>query len=166
MSRTDVPTAPDERTTALALLRYVRETALAKAEGLPDDLAHATPLATSPLMSVASVVNHLRWNEHYWVEVVLAGGEDHAPWSQEHPDGEFEVAQQMTLDEVLTGYRQQIAACDAVLADLDLDAPAAKPRRDFHPNVRWVVAHLVEETARHNGHLDVLRELADGQVGD
>ncbi|WP_370616128.1 DinB family protein [Mumia sp. Pv 4-285] len=166
MSRTDAPPAPDERAIALAMLRYVRETALEKAEGLTDELAHATPLPTSPLMSVAAVVNHLRWIEHYWVEVVVAGGDDRAPWSEEHPDGEFEVAAQMTLDDVLTGYRQQIAASDAVLADLDLDAATARPRRDFHPNVRWVVAHLVEETARHNGHLDVLRELADGQVGD
>lgn len=165
MTRTDTPPAPDERATALALLRYVRETALAKAEGLPDDLAHATPLATSPLMSIASVINHLRWNEHYWVEVVVAGGEDRAPWSEEHPDGEFEIAAQMTIDEVLTGFRQQIAASDAILAPLDLDTETAKPLRDFHPNIRWVVAHLIEETARHNGHLDVLRELADGEVG-
>ncbi|MDD9349771.1 MULTISPECIES: DinB family protein [unclassified Mumia] len=166
MDRTDTPSTVDERTTALTLLRYVRETALAKAEGLPEDLAHATPLATSPLMSIANVINHLRWNEHYWVEVVVAGGEDRAPWSDEHPDGEFEIAAQMTLDDILTGYRQQIAACDAILAERDLDDLTAKPRRDFQPNVRWVVAHLVEETARHNGHLDILRELADGEVGD
>ncbi|TNC46510.1 DinB family protein [Mumia zhuanghuii] len=166
MTRTDTPSAPDERTTALTLLRYVRETALEKAEGLPDDLAHATPLPTSPLMSVASIVHHLRWNEHYWFEVVIAGGEDRAPWSDEHPDGEFEIAAQMTLDEILTGYRQQITACDAVLAELDLDAVAARTLNDFRPNVRWVVAHLIEETGRHNGHLDILRELADGEVGD
>ncbi|MGH1563559.1 DinB family protein [Mumia sp. DW29H23] len=166
MTRTDTPSRFDERTTAMTLLRYVRETALAKAEGLPDDLAHATPLPTSPLMSVASVVNHLRWNEHYWVEVVVAGGEDRSPWTAENPDVDFEVAAQMTMDEVLTGYRQQIAASDAILSGLDLDAPTARPRHDVQPNVRWVVAHLVEETARHNGHLDVLRELADGEVGD
>lgn len=166
MSRTDTPPTFDERATAATMLAYVRETALEKAEGLPDDLAHATPLETSPLMSVASVINHLRWNEHYWVEVVVAGGEDRAPWSEENPDGEFEVAQQMSIDEVLTGYRQQIAASNDILDALPLDAPTAKPRRDFQPNVRWVVAHLIEETARHNGHLDVLRELADGEVGD
>lgn len=166
MTRTDTPAAPDERTTVMTLLRYARETALAKVEGLSDDLAHAAPVATSPMMAPAAILNHLRWVEHWWVEVVTLDREDLAPMTEEDPDGEFTVAFSMPLARVVADYRAQIETCDALLADLDLDAPTAKPLRDFHPNVRWVVLHLIEETSRHNGHLDLLREMADGVTGD
>ncbi len=72
----------------------------------------------------------------------------------------------MPIEEIIAGYSEQVQLTRTLLADLDFDAETEKPLKDFHPTVRWVVAHLIEETARHNGHLDLLREMADGSVGD
>ena len=165
MVRTDTPPAGDERSVMMQLLEYVQQTALFKVRGLTEQLARTAPISTSPLTNPASLLNHLRWNEHYWVEVVILGGEDRAPWSEESPDGELEAGLVVPLHEVIDGYSEQVQLTRRLLAGLDFDTEADKALRDFHPNVRCVGAHLVEETARHNGHLDLLREMADGSVG-
>ncbi|WP_040320236.1 DinB family protein [Aeromicrobium marinum] len=165
MARTDTPPAGDERSVLFQMLEYVQQTALSKVRGLDDEQARRAPVATSPLTTPASLLHHLRWNEHYWVEVVLLGRDDRAPWSDEHPDGELEEGLVLPVDEIVAGYGEQVQLSRALLAELDLDTESAEPLRDFHPNVRWVVQHLVEETARHNGHLDLLREMIDGSTG-
>jgi uncharacterized damage-inducible protein DinB len=165
MARTDSPPAGDERSVMFQMLEYVQQTALYKVRGLDDELARRAPIATSPLTTPASILNHLRWNEHYWVEVVTLGGEDLAPWSDEHPDGEMEEGLTLPVAEVVERYGEQVQLTRALLASLDLDAETETPLPDFHPTVRWVVAHLIEETARHNGQLDLLREMADGSTG-
>jgi hypothetical protein len=166
MVRTDTPPAGDERSVLFQMLEYVQQTALFKVRGLSQELARTAPIPTSPLTNPASLLNHLRWNEFYWVEVVVLGGEDVAPWSDEHPDGEMEEGLVLPIEEVIEAYSVQVQRTRELLAPLDLDAEAENPLRDFHPNVRWVIQHLIEETARHNGHLDLLREMADGSVGD
>lgn len=166
MTRTDTPTAPDERSTLLSMLTYARETALFKTEGLSEEDAHAAPIPTSPLTTPATLINHLRWVEYDWLHRDVLGEEIDAPWTDEDPDGEMTEALTMSLAEVVAAYKAQILDSDAIIATLDLEQLTAKPLSDFHPNVRWVLLHLVEETARHNGHLDLLRELADGSKGD
>ncbi len=165
MVRTDTPPAGDERSVLFQMLEYVQQTALHKVRGLPQDLARQAPLASSPLTNPASLLNHLRWVEHYWVEVVTLGGEDRGPWSEEHPDGELEIALELPIEEVIDDYSKQVQLTRTLLGELELDAETAQPLKDFHPNVRWVIQHLIEETARHNGHLDLLREMADGSTG-
>ena len=165
MARTDTPPAGDERSVLFQMLEYVQQTALLKVRGLSQELARTAPIATSPLTNPASLLNHLRWNEHYWVEVVLLGGEDRAPWSKERPDGEMDDGLTQPIEDIINGYSEQVQLTRRLLADLDLETESAEPLSDFHPNVRWVVAHLIEETARHNGHLDLLREMADGDKG-
>ena len=147
------------------MLEYVQQTALHKVRGLSQDQARLAPIATSPLTNPASILNHLRWVEHYWVDVVTLGGEDRAPWSDERPDGEMEDGLELPIADVIEAYSQQVQRTRELLSELDLDAETEQPLREFHPNVRWVVLHLTEETARHNGHLDLLREMADGSVG-
>jgi hypothetical protein len=166
MARTDTPPAGDERSVMFQMLEYVQQTALFKVRGLSQELARTAPIATSPLTNPASLLNHMRWNEFYWVEVIVLGGDDIAPWSEEHPDGEMEEGLVLPIEEVIDAYSTQVQRSRELLAPLDFDTEAAKPLREFHPNVRWVVQHLIEETARHNGHLDLLREMADGSVGD
>ncbi|MCW2749193.1 MAG: mini-circle protein [Aeromicrobium sp.] len=165
MVRTDTPPAGDERSVLMQMLEYVQQTALYKVRGLPQDLARKAPLPSSPLTNPASLLNHLRWVEHYWVEVVTLGRDDRAPWTDEHPDGELEIALELPIEEIIDGYSEQVQLTRELLADLDLDDETEVVMSDFHPNVRWVVQHLIEETARHNGHLDLLREMADGAVG-
>ncbi len=166
-TRTDKPTEWDERSTLLTMLTYVRETAIAKCEGLSDELAGRAPLPTSPLTSIGGFVNHLRWVEHSWFETVFLGEPDRGPWTDEEPDREMTLGAEGPLDQVLAGYREQIRRTDEIIAAHQLDDRAVRELRDGdHATLRWIVLHLVEETARHNGHLDLLREMADGVVGD
>lgn len=87
MPRTDVPPAWDERTILTAFLDYVRATVHAKCEHLAEVDARRAPLSTSPLMTLAGLVNHLRWVEYYWFQVMLLGEEDHGPWTRRIPTG-------------------------------------------------------------------------------
>ena len=167
MERTDLPPAWDERTMLQTFLDYTRDTAVMKCADLGDEAARATPLPGSPLMSIAGVVNHLRWVEHSWIEVRFLGGQDRGPWTDEEPDREFSIVTELSLAEVIDGYRTTSARCDALVADVDLDVRARSPIRSGDlVTLRWIMHHLIEETARHNGHLDLLREMADGTTGD
>jgi uncharacterized damage-inducible protein DinB len=167
MTRTDAPSSWDERTTLLTMLQYTRDTAAEKCRGLSDELAGAAPLPSSPLMSVGGVVNHMRWVEHSWVETRFVDGPDLGPWTDESPDQEFIDGASTPLADILRDYVAQAQRTDAIVAQHELDDVAALPfRSGDHPTLRWVLLHLVEENARHNGHLDLLREIADGTTGD
>ncbi|MGC5411161.1 DinB family protein, partial [Streptomyces sp. DT225] len=125
------------------------------------------PLPGSPLMTLAGVVNHLRWVEYYWFEVVFLGGEDEGPWTDEDPDREMRIAVDMPLADVLREYEEQCARYRELVAAHDLDTRAQRTRSSgLHPDLRWILLHLVEETARHNGHIDIIREIVDGTTGD
>jgi uncharacterized damage-inducible protein DinB len=167
MTRSDLPDTWDERATLLAMLQYTRDTAAEKCRGLDAAGASAAPLPGSPLMSIGGVVNHLRWVEHSWIETRFVGGPDLGPWTEESPDQEFVDGASLPLAEVLEGYVQQARRTAELIDPLDLDARSKTPLRSGeHPTLRWVLLHLVEENARHNGHLDLLRELHDGVTGD
>lgn len=164
----DVPASWDERTTLTTMLDYVRDTVHAKCAGLADADARRAPLPTSPLTTISGLVGHLRRVEHYWIEVVLLGEPDREPWvGSDDPDREMTMALEMPLEELLADYR---ARCDRhrdVVAGLDLDTPSKGELswRAEPVTLRWILFHLVEETARHNGHIDILREMADGVTG-
>ena len=168
MTRDDRPGAGeswDERSLLLTMLRYTQQTAVAKVSGLSQELARTTPLPTSPRMSPANVLNHLRWVERSWVQERLLGGDDDGPWTKENPDAEFDEGSVLPLDEVIRLYEEEAARTRAVFAEHDLDAVMAKATKS-PITARWILLHLIEETARHNGHLDIMREMADGSVGD
>ncbi|GGX44178.1 DinB family protein [Streptomyces fructofermentans] len=164
--RTDTPGSWDEQTTLAALLDYTRATVHAKCAGLSDADALGAPLPGSPLMTVAGLVSHLRWVEYYWIRVVFLGGEDILPGTEDDPDAEMRIAPGVPLGRLLAEYEAQCADFRVLVAGLDPDDRAKQPiSGDRYPTLRWILLHLVEETARHNGHLDILRELADGVTG-
>ncbi|MDX6361133.1 DinB family protein [Streptomyces sp. NPDC058274] len=167
MTRTDTPPAWDERSQLTTFLDYARDTARAKCEGASQEDARKAPLPGSPLMTLCGVVNHLRWVEYYWFQVVFLGEEDEGPWTDEDPDREMRIAVDIPLTELLQQYEEQAARYRELVTGHDLGAAAKRPIRDgLQVDLRWILLHLIEETARHNGHLDILRELADGQTGD
>ncbi|GII83170.1 hypothetical protein Ssi03_11600 [Sphaerisporangium siamense] len=167
MSRTDIPPTWDERATLTTMLDYVRATVHAKCAGLSEEDARRAPLATSPLTTISGLVSHLRWVEFAWIEWRLFGEEDRAPWTEEDPDREMRIAVEIPLEQLLKEYEEQCARYRELVASLDLDTVAERPVRDgTHVTLRWILHHLIEETARHNGHIDILREMADGVTGD
>jgi uncharacterized damage-inducible protein DinB len=164
MTRTAPPLAADERATYTALLDYLRATIALKVEGLAEDDA-ARAVLPSKLTTAAGVVKHVRWTEHYWFEVVLAGRESRAPYTMEDPDADWRVEEGETLAGFLEDYRRQYSVSREILAGIELGGEVPF-RGDRTVSARWVLAHVIEETARHAGHLDVVRELLDGTVGD
>ncbi len=165
MLRTDIPLGWDERTILTTFLDYVRATVHAKCERLAEVDARCAPLSTSPLMTLAGLVNHLRWVEYYWFQVMLLGEEDHGPWTDEDPDREMRIAVEIPIAQLLDEYQAQCARYRDLVASLDLDTQSKRAVSGRPVTLRWILFHLVEETARHNGHLDILRELADGVTG-
>jgi len=166
---------PDSRTTderdALGqYLDYQRETILLKTEGLSkDQLARKIP--TSDL-TLAGLLYHLALVEENWMEVRFLGLPERADWQgvdwDNDPDWEFRTATAMEPEELWRRYRD---ACDrsrqAAAAASSLDQlSAVKGDNDWQFTLRWVLLHLIEETARHAGHADLLREAIDGVVGE
>ncbi|WP_320774494.1 DinB family protein [Streptomyces sp. CRN 30] len=167
MTRTeDVPAAWDERTQLTTFLDYARDTVRVKCEGVSPEHAGAALLPGSPLMTVSGLVNHLRWVEYHWFQVVFLGEDDKGPWTDEDPDREMRIAVDFPLGQLLAEYAEQSDRYRELVARTPLDTKAVRARRDGRRvDLRWILLHLVEETARHNGHLDILRELLDGTTG-
>ncbi|MFE5297045.1 DinB family protein [Streptomyces sp. NPDC056632] len=167
--RTDTPPSWDERTQLSTFLDYARATARAKCEGVSAEDARKAPLPNSPLMTMSGVISHLRWVEHWWLDVVFLGGELEGPLAEatdEDPDPEMRTAVDVPLPRLLAEYEEQNARHRRLVSEHDLDAKAERPIRDgLHVDLRWILLHLVEETSRHNGHLDIVRELLDGSTG-
>ena len=162
----DIPASWDERTTLTTFLDYARDTVHAKCAGLSDADARRAPLPGSPLMTISGLVSHLRWVESAWIEEKMLGTAIDAPWTDDDPDREYRVAVEVPLAQLLDEYRAACARHRDLVADLPLDAPSRGMDGRAEPvTLRWVLLHLTEETARHNGHLDILRELADGTRG-
>ncbi len=167
-SRTDdIPERWDERTVLVTMLDYVRDTVLVKCAGLSDEQARRAPLPGSPLTTISSLVSHLRWVEYYWIRVILLGEQKHSPITEDDPDGEMRLGLGVPLAQLLAEYRASCEQLRQRVAPLDLDTPSRGVltwRTDPVP-LRWILFHLIEETARHNGHIDLLREMADGVTG-
>ncbi|MFE9247994.1 DinB family protein [Streptomyces sp. NPDC007088] len=164
--RTDLPPSWSERDSLATFLDYVRDTARAKCAGVSAEDARAAPLPGSPLMTMCGLISHLYWVEYSWFEVVFLGKEDEGPWTDEDPDREMRIALDVPLADLLRQYEEQSARHREFVAARDLDEKAVRPVRDGqHVTLRWIVLHLIEETARHNGHLDLLRETVDGVTG-
>lgn len=132
-------------------------------KGVSETDARRPLLQTSPQLTLAGLVRHLTAVERAWFRIVMAeeSVEDLAtpvdPKAMEVPPG-------VGLDALLSAYEQECAAASRAVADVPLDATAAVAGRRV--SLRWVLLHMIEETARHNGHADLLRERIDGTTGD
>jgi uncharacterized damage-inducible protein DinB len=166
VSKTADPRA--ERADLLAFLQAQRRSVLAIIEGLDHRTIRqsAVPSGWTPL----GMIEHLAHAERFWFQQVLTGQADPLPWPPErdHPDAAAFVSSHEP-DRVLAFYRDQCHRSDTVLAATSLSAtPAghvpADMAEEIH-SVRGVVLHIIEETARHAGHLDIARELIDGRTG-
>ena len=168
--RTDPPETGDETTVLRAYLAYQRETLLLKTEGLTREQL-GTPHPPSSL-TLAGLLYHLALVEESWAVERFAGEPEPAPWNgvdwDATPDWEFDAALELEPDVLRERYREAARRTDEVVAAAgSLDAPSAVPLRNGNRfSLRWMLLHLVEETARHAGHADLLREAVDGATGE
>jgi uncharacterized damage-inducible protein DinB len=151
-------TPADEMTMARGWLTHLRESAIFKLEDLDDEQLRWTPAPTAN--SLGAIVTHLGYAERLWVRVIFAGETMDMSWRPHM----FDVPEVWSVDDVVAFYRAETAAADTVLdRAASLDLPSAAEIRPT--TLRWVVTHLLEETARHVGHMDITRELLDGRTG-
>lgn len=146
----------DERATLMGLLQFQRDSVVRKVAGLSqEDAARpGTPSGTSLLW----LVQHLRRAERIWVLDRFAG--------QEVDVWDDAVRLDEPLAESIARYQATWADVAAIVdAEPDLEGTCQRIGGDTQRNLRWVIGHLLEETARHAGHADILRELLDGQTG-
>ena len=156
--RPDEATPADEMTMLRGWLEHLRGSAIYKIEGLDPEQVRWKPTPTAN--SLGSLVVHLGFCERQWVRVIFANEEMDLSWLQEM----FTVPVGWSAEDIIAFYRRETAAADVVLdAAGSLDEPSKAPIRPT--TLRWVVTHLVEELARHVGHMDITRELVDGHVG-
>ncbi|MFI7059660.1 DinB family protein [Kribbella sp. NPDC050124] len=163
------PLAADERTQLIGWLDHQRSLVRPKCEGLGEIDAHRKLLSTSPLMTVAGLVAHLRWVEYSWFTENLLGTPDtgQTPWTEGgHPDAEMFV-DDVPLAQLLDEYDAECKRSNEIVAGFSLDDVERLVVRDAgRASVRYILCHMIEETARHLGHLDIIREVLDRVNGD
>jgi uncharacterized damage-inducible protein DinB len=155
-----------ERETLEGFLDWYRAVVERKVEGLTADDAKRVMTPTG--MTALGVVKHLGWVERGWFREIFAGEDVEAIDVDGDNSAEFAVGGDETVGSVIAFYRGEVEQARRVFRDApSLDALSAR-QTSFREQVslRWIVVHMLEETARHAGHLDVMRESIDGQVGD
>jgi uncharacterized damage-inducible protein DinB len=147
---------PDERELLLRWLGYLRGAILRKTEGLSDEDARWRP--DGKLISLLGIVNHLTHVEWRWIEGGMRGQ------AVSRSEEEFSPGPELTVDAALVAYRERAAATDAAVRSMP--SLAESSTRNDATDLRWVLLHLINETARHAGHADATRELLDGVTGE
>ena len=172
MARRDPDLATEELTMLGQFLDYHRDTLRWKVDGLSDEQAASRPIPSSEL-TIVGLVKHLALVEDSWFQEDFLGLEMPQPWRgidwDADPDWEFRTAADDGLDAVVELYRTACARSRAAVAgaeSLDQLSVATDRRTGEHYSLRWIVLHMIEETARHNGHVDLLREAIDGVTGE
>lgn len=153
-----------ERDALCSFLDQARDALIRKVDGLSDKDAR-TAATVSPL-SLLSLLKHSAVWERRWFQIIFAGRSfpDEWPAVDKGNDATFALSDEDTVESVLAYYLEQIVVSQEITASADLDARCA--RTDLaDQNLRWVAMHLIQETARHAGHADIIREAIDGSRG-
>ena len=168
--RVDPPQTGSEAEQLFAFLEYQRATLRKKTDGLGADGLNATlPPST---MTLGGMLKHLALVEDYWFSYIFAGNDVALPfqdvdWDTD-PDWEWHSAGQDRPQALRSLLAEIVAHCRHIVEGEELDAPSVRPSRRTGErfSLRWVVLHMIEEYARHNGHADLIRESIDGQTGE
>ena len=163
-----VPPVADEREGLLAYLAQQRGVLKIAAYGLTDEQARATPAVSA--LSISGLIKHVASTEQYWMGDILRGERRPARGDANRYLDTFRLGPDETLTTVLEHYDDVARETESIVAGIaDLGRPVPVPRdapwfpRDVDAwSVRWVLLHVIEETARHAGHADIIRESIDG----
>lgn len=171
--RPEPPIAGDDLETLRGFLDYQRATLQWKCSGVDASGMSATTAASS--MTLGGLLKHMAWVEDHWFSRSLHNNGAQPPWDDvdwnADPNWEWNSASADTPDELIALWNDAVersrALVDDALATGDLDQLARRGWPDgTAPSLRWIIVHMIEEYARHNGHADLLREAVDGQTGE
>ena len=166
--RVEAPLVADERTTLVGFLNFQRATLAWKCEGLtPEQLALRA--ASPSTLSLLGLVRHLAEVELGWFRDVERRLDEGIYWTKAEPNREFDgaVGDAAVVEQAFADWRAEIAFADLMIAEHDLDATFTRAKDGGETfSLRWIIVHMIEEYARHNGHADLLREAIDGATGE
>jgi len=159
----------EEKRALLHFLQYQRASVLSIVEGLDEEAWHSSVVPSG--WTPAGLVEHPGDAERHWFQRVVTGSEVDLPWDEGRPpyDPEAPFTCDRPSADVIAYYREQGRRSDAVLAVTPLSAPPRGKHNDPDledevTSVRWIVLHMIEETASLSGHLEIARELLDGRT--
>lgn len=159
---------PSERQALAEMLDWYRDAVRRKLDGLTD--ADSMRVTTPSGVTLLGLLRHLVEVERWWWRGVFLATDPTFRWCDEDPDRDWHVTKADTLSEALAAYDEETNHGRALLATAEsLDVLSAGTTGVFdgrRVNLRWIMVHLIEETARHAGHADILRESTDGATGD
>jgi uncharacterized damage-inducible protein DinB len=171
--RPEPPLAADETATLLGFLDYQRATLAWKCAGLDAAGLRATVGASS--MTLGGLLKHMALVEDNWFSRSLHGQDRQPPWDtvdwKSDPDWEWHSAAEDSPEQLFALWQDAVARSQSLfgeaLAGGGLEQLAVRTWPDGRaPNLRWILVHMIEEYARHNGHADLLRESVDGATGE
>ena len=172
--RPETPPAGDETETLLGFLDFQRATLAWRCSGLGSDGLNTTVAASS--MTLGGLLKHMALVEDGWFSESLFGNPRHASWDGvdwvSDRDWEWHSAADDTPDQLRTLWQAAVDRSRAFVAtalehdDLGQAAVRIDPYYGAAPTLRWIVVHMIEEYARHNGHADLIREAIDGVTGE
>jgi len=165
-TRTDPPFTADEWPMLQAWLELQRATLMWKCEGLSQEQLRQRSVPPSTL-SPLGLVRHMTEVERHWFRRILAG-EDAPPLysSETDRDADFDGVDAADPATAFASWEGECAHARALVEERrSLEALSARPWRGAAVSLRWILVHMIEEYARHNGHADLLRERIDGMVG-
>ncbi|MEV7780927.1 DinB family protein [Kitasatospora sp. NPDC088351] len=165
--RVEPPFAADETAMLTAWLDFHRATLAVKCEGLTSEQLRLRSVPPSGL-SLLGLVRHMAEVERHWFQGTLLGADTATGhyWTAEDPDGDFDHVDTADAEADFATWRAEIAAARQACEGLPLETVGKLPRHGQEVTLRWILVHMIEEYARHNGHADLLRELVDGVTGE
>ena len=158
-----VPVTGSEKEMLWVALDRHRDAIVWKLQGLGDDDLRRSMVPSGT--SLLGMVKHLAAVEYGWFCETFGRETEPLPFVDDDPEADMRAEADETTADILAFYERARAASDTVIGELDLDDTGSTSRGD-EPSLRWVLIHMVEETCRHAGHVDVVRELIDGMAGD
>ncbi len=147
----------------LAMLDNNRAIMVWKLAGLTREQAVGPAVASGT--SLLGMVKHLAYVERWWFDDFFAGNDVEYAWSEGDPDADFRIEDDETIESVIALYEAAVARAKEITADAQMDDLSVRDRNGERRALRWIVAHMIEETARHAGHADIVRELIDERTG-
>lgn len=155
----------DERTMLNNWLEWHRGTLAVKCAGLSETQLRERSAPPSS-MSLLGLVRHMAHVERVWFRHILNDEDVPRLWEKDdNVDADFDGVDQASAEEAFATWQAEIEHARTVSAGLPLDAIGRRPRRGQDCSHRWILVHMIEEYARHNGHADLLRERIDGATG-
>ncbi len=153
-------TGLNEKEVLTGWLRYHAVYLLGKIDDLNDE--EWRRIQTPSGVSLLGIVKHMAYVYRWWFPTVMLGEDSEFPWSTDDPDADWRIEPSETAEEVVATYKFEVERCYDILDSVELDEERSVGDRSM--SLRWIVSHMVEEAAQHNGHADILRENIDGSV--